>query len=424
MPGRASWRARCRRRRRRSAPRSPRRRRARAPRGPTPRPTSRRRRASSPPRAPPRRCARRPGGRAAGRRARSPCRSRSCACAARRSAPRSASGSSNSDAIRSLPPPILSRSPYSSSDHATGRPASANAWLNAGRWPSRSVSARTPSQSKISAGTLLRRPRSRTPGPAPPSRRCGCGARPSSFTAARTWRRSDGGSCLPGFASRYSRCASTNAIFSAVEMLTFAHPRAMRSANCASVRPVPPCSTIGIGCSRDDLRDALGHQVRLGLVEPVRGPDRRRERVDAGRRDELARHLDRVHLAAVVGADAVLDAGDALDLALDLRAVAVGLGDDLDRLARVLGDVELGAVEQHRVPARLEAGRDPLPVGAVVEVERHRDRAPRRPARATSRRTAARRATSPSSARSGRSAAPRARSRRPAPPRASGRRRR
>ena len=60
-------------------------------------------------------------------------------------------------------------------------------------------------------------------------------------------------------------------------------------------------------------------------------------------------------LAAVVGADAVLDAGDALDLALDLGAVALGLGDDLDRLARVLGDVELGAVEQHRVPARLEA---------------------------------------------------------------------
>src|SRR5688572_791628 len=56
--------------------------------------------------------------------------------------------------MRSLPPPIFSRSPYSSSDQTTGRPASANVWLNAGRWPSRSVSASTPSQSKISAGTL------------------------------------------------------------------------------------------------------------------------------------------------------------------------------------------------------------------------------------------------------------------------------
>src|SRR6185436_21115281 len=69
-----------------------------------------------------------------------------------------------------------------------------------------------------------------------------------SLTAARTCLKSDGGSCLPGLASRYSRCASMNAIFSAVEMLTFAQPRAMRSANCASVRPVPPWSTMGIGC--------------------------------------------------------------------------------------------------------------------------------------------------------------------------------
>ena len=56
--------------------------------------------------------------------------------------------------MRSLPPPILQLdSAYSSSDHCTGSPASAKVWLNAGRWPSRSVSASTPSQSKISAGT-------------------------------------------------------------------------------------------------------------------------------------------------------------------------------------------------------------------------------------------------------------------------------
>ena len=60
----------------------------------------------------------------------------------------------NTVASRSLPPPIASRCPYSSSLQWIGRPASANVWLNAGRWPSRSVSARTPSQSKISVGLM------------------------------------------------------------------------------------------------------------------------------------------------------------------------------------------------------------------------------------------------------------------------------
>ena len=94
--------------------------------------------------------------------------------------------------------------------------------------------------------------------------------------------------------------------------------------------------------------------------------------VHAGRVDEGRGDLDGMDLAALFGADVVLDAHHALDLALDLGAVPLGLGDDLDRLARVLGDVELGAVEQHRVPAGLEAGRDPLAVRAVVQVQRHR----------------------------------------------------
>src|SRR4029079_7547832 len=46
-----------------------------------------------------------------------------------------------------------SRRAYSCSSQTTSMPASANAWLKAGRCPSRSVSARTPSQSKIRAGT-------------------------------------------------------------------------------------------------------------------------------------------------------------------------------------------------------------------------------------------------------------------------------
>ena len=101
------------------------------------------------------------GGRASRRRRPSRCRRRSCACASAPAAPSGPRGRpagrargrnprSAADAIRSLPPPILSRSPYSSSDQRTGRPSASKVWLNAGRCPKRSVSASTPSQSKIS----------------------------------------------------------------------------------------------------------------------------------------------------------------------------------------------------------------------------------------------------------------------------------
>src|SRR6185436_11338525 len=53
--------------------------------------------------------------------------------------------------MRSLPPAILSSSPYSATSHSASMPAAANARLNATRWPSRSVSTSTPSQSKIRA---------------------------------------------------------------------------------------------------------------------------------------------------------------------------------------------------------------------------------------------------------------------------------
>ena len=49
-------------------------------------------------------------------------------------------------------------------------------------------------------------------------------------------------------------------------------------------------------------------------------------------------------------------------------AVPAGLGDDLDGLLEVVGDVELVGVEQHGVPARVEALGDHVPVRAVVEV--------------------------------------------------------
>ena len=70
----------------------------------------------------------------------------------------------------------------------------------------------------------------------------------------------------------------------------------------------------------------------------------------------------------------LLDALERLDLALDERSVATRLGDDLDRLALVLLDAQLRAVEEDRVPALLEAERDHLALGAMVEMECDRNR--------------------------------------------------
>ena len=77
-------------------------------------------------------------------------------------------------------------------------------------------------------------------------------------------------------------------------------------------------------------------------------------------------------VALVVGAHVVLDPPDALDLTLDVRAVFARLLDDLGRLAGVFLDVQMRAVEQDRVPARLQAGGRPFAVGAMVEVKSDR----------------------------------------------------
>jgi len=106
----------------------------------------------------------------------------------------------------------------------------------------------------------------------------------------------------------------------------------------------------GDGLQLDELGHAFGGEVRLGRVEPVRRAHRGGEGVDAGGLDELARDLDRVDLARLVGADVVLDAQHRLDLALDLRAVLARLGDHLGGLAGVLVDVQVRAVEEHGVP--------------------------------------------------------------------------
>src|SRR5215210_3917178 len=127
------------------------------------------------------------------------------------------------------------------------------------------------------------------------------------------------------------------------------------------------------GLPLQDLRDPLGLEVRLARVHAVGGPDSGGEAVDAGLLDEVYGELDGVDERLLVGAHVVLDAGYALDLTLHLRPVPLGLGHNLAGLAGVLLDVKVRPVEEHGVPAGLEAGRDPPPVGAVVEVQRHWD---------------------------------------------------
>ena len=135
----------------------------------------------------------------------------------------------------------------------------------------------------------------------------------------------------------------------------------------------------------NELGDPLGPQLWARLVEAVRRADRRRERVHPGLLDEPRRDLDGMHLARPRRSPtAVLDAEHALDLALDVRAVALGLGDDLDRLAGVLSDVELRS--RRTGPSSSPPRRQIVihsTVGTVIEMQRHRDRQPRRPAPAT-----------------------------------------
>ena len=98
-------------------------------------------------------------------------------------------------AIRSLPPAIWSLRPYSSSDHSRGTPTSRKVWLKAGRWPYRSVSASTPSQSKMIGAHAHAFP-------SLPKRRMWY--RATSITAARWALKIAGGSYSPGCALMYS----------------------------------------------------------------------------------------------------------------------------------------------------------------------------------------------------------------------------
>ena len=83
--------------------------------------------------------------------------------------------------------------------------------------------------------------------------------------------------------------------------------------------------------------------------------------------------VERLRLGLLVRADTVLDALDALDLPLDVCTEATRLLDDLLGLALVLLDRKRRPVEEHGVPAGLQAFRDHLALGAVVKVKGDRD---------------------------------------------------
>ena len=122
----------------------------------------------------------------------------------------------------------------------TGRPNSANVWLNAGRCPYRSVSASTPSQSKISAGS---------PGLARAAERAACVRRPSPSRPRALSRNSDGGSHLSGClgASQELQVGLHERDLERrgdVDLRAAAGDQVARTAS--SVIPVPPCSAIGM----------------------------------------------------------------------------------------------------------------------------------------------------------------------------------
>ena len=158
--------------------------------------------------------------------------------------------------------------------------------------------------------------------------------------------------------------------FSAVEMLTFAHPRAIRSANCASVIPLPPCKRDRDRVGLDDVGDALGIEGRSAAYMPCALPIAGAKQSIPVSRMNVERHVERLPGGLLIRTDAVLDSLDALDLALDVRPVPAGLGHDLLGLPLVLLDGEGRGVEQHGVPPTLQARADHLALGTVIEVER------------------------------------------------------
>ena len=125
----------------------------------------------------------------------------------------------------------------------------------------------------------------------------------------------------------------------------------------------------------NQVGDPLKVEDRGPLVASVGVADGGREDVHPGLAQVGERHLGGLLAGFLVGAHPVLLAGDRLDLALDVGAVAAGLGHHLDRLPLVLLDRQQRGVEEDGVPALGQAVADHLPLGAVIEVQtgRHLD---------------------------------------------------
>src|SRR3984885_8126349 len=259
---------------------------------------------------------------------------------------------------------------YSSTDHRTGSPTASKVWLNATRWPCSSVSASTPSQSSMSADVTI----GRSPGPAD-------AAEPAHVLGGHLHHVGPHGGeqrrRVP--AVPLPRALQEREVGLHVDDLEGGgdvHLGAAPGDQVGELRVGHPGAAVQ--GDRDRLgRHDVGHplRVQLGLrpVDTVRVADRGREHVDPGRPDEVERDRQRLPVRLLVGADAVLDAGDRLDLAPDVGPDRPRLGHDVDRQPLVLRHRQPRAVEQDRVPALAQAVADERAVRAVVEVQGDRD---------------------------------------------------
>jgi hypothetical protein len=138
-------------------------------------------------------------------------------------------------------------------------------------------------------------------------------------------------------------------------MLIFAMPASMKLWKSSAARPVPPWRTTGRSVLAVNSAARSWRRTGVDLYWPWAVPS-----------CELV-HRVRVHRH--VGADAVLDADDVLDLGLDGHTGGVRLGDDLAGLGPGGVEVAVGGVEEDGVPAVLDDLGDHGPVRAVVEVQ-------------------------------------------------------
>ena len=133
-------------------------------------------------------------------------------------------------------------------------------------------------------------------------------------------------------------------------MFTLAQPRAMRSLKAPATGPCPPWSAMGMGSAATmaETRSASssGACAYMPWALPMAGA---KQSTPVCRMKSSATSSERA-LAGLVGADAVLDALDGLDLAFDGGPERVRLGHDLGTQVAVLLDAQPRAVEEDGVP--------------------------------------------------------------------------